>query len=153
MKKLLLLSAFLIFACSSDDSNNSNDNNNSDDLIVGSWVLVNEEIVGNDWINSGSCRGCFMAGDEGEPDIWIFTATQSTKTYWECFPEDGSLCSGPETFGPESWANIDGVYELYYNDATTGELFTEILPINFINNDQFQIPYDIDITQTWERTN
>ena len=92
MKKLLLLSAILIFACSSDDSNNNNDNNNSDDLIIGSWVLVNEEIVGNDWINSGSCRGCFIAGDEGEPDIWIFTETQSTKTYWECFPEDGSLC-------------------------------------------------------------
>ena len=153
MKKLLLLSALFIFACSSDDSNNNNDNNNSDDPIIGSWVLVNEEIVGNDWINSGTCRGCLIAGDEGEPDIWIFTETQSTKTFWRCYPEDGSLCSGPEALGPDSWANIDGVYELYYNDLGTGELVTEILPINFINNNQFQIPYDIDITQTWERTN
>ena len=51
MKKFTLLTLiFTLFYCSGGDNDNSNNNNNNNnnninDLIIGTWVLVNEEII------------------------------------------------------------------------------------------------------------
>ena len=145
MKKIILLFTLIAFSCSSgggdsDDSNNNS--NNPDDPIIGTWLLVNEEILSGD--HSNSCRGCFMDGDEGERDIFTFTESQWTKVVWECFPENGSLCSGQETYSG-NWINIGpNIY------STDGESFE----VNFTGNDQMQTPFeDGEILQTWERVN
>ena len=87
MKKFALLTLiFTLFYCSGGDNDNSNNNNNNNnnnninDPIIGTWVLVNEEIIGGDW--AGSCRGCWMEDDAGSPDTFIFTATEVTKNVW-----------------------------------------------------------------------
>ena len=147
MKKFTLLTLiFTLFYCSGGDNDNSNNNNNNNnnninDLIIGTWVLVNEEIIGGDW--AGSCRGCWMEDDAGSPDTFIFTATEVTKNVWECFPEDGSLCSDLETFGPASWVNVGSdIYEIEGNQ----------LQVTFIDDNQMRTPYeDGDIIQTWSR--
>ena len=148
MKKFTLLTLiFTLFYCSGGDNDNSNNNNNNNnnnninDLIIGTWVLVNEEIIGGDW--AGSCRGCWMEDDAGSPDTFIFTATEVTKNVWECFPEDGSLCSDLETFGPASWVNVGS--DIY-------EIEGDQLQVTFIDNNQMQTPFeDGDIIQTWSR--
>ena len=144
MKKLLFLTfVFTLFACSGGDNDNSNSDNNSNnnpnDPIIGTWVLVNEEIVGGDW--GDSCRGCFMENDAGSPDTFVFTLTEVTKSAWECFPSDGSLCSDLDMYGPENWVNVgSNMYEI------NGEPF----PVTFIGNNQMQTPFeDGNITQTW----
>ncbi|MBK86376.1 MAG: hypothetical protein CMC86_04160 [Flavobacteriaceae bacterium] len=148
MKKLLLLSfAFTFIACSggdsdnSDSNNNYNNGNNINDPIIGTWVLVNEEIDGGDW--GGSCRGCFMENDDGSPDTFIFTQSDVVKNVWECFPDDGSICTELETYGPGSWENIGSdVYEIDGDQ----------LQVTFIGNDEMQTPFeDGEITQTWSR--
>ena len=146
MKKFTLLTLiFTLFYCSGGDNDNSNNynnnNNNINDLIIGTWVLVNEEIIGGDW--AGSCRGCWMEDDAGSPDTFIFTATEVTKNVWECFPEDGSLCSDLETFGPASWVNVGS--DIY-------EIEGDQLQVTFIDDNQMQTPFeDGDIIQTWSR--
>jgi len=151
MKKFTLLTLiFTLFYCSGGDNdnsnnynnnNNNNNNNNINDLIIGTWVLVNEEIIGGDW--AGSCRGCWMEDDAGSPDTFIFTATEVTKNVWECFPEDGSLCSDLETFGPASWVNVGS--DIY-------EIEGDQLQVTFIDDNQMQTPFeDGDIIQTWSR--
>jgi hypothetical protein len=148
MKKFTLLTLiFTLFYCSGGDNDNSNNNNNNNnnnninDLIIGTWVLVNEEIIGGDW--AGSCRGCWMEDDAGSPDTFIFTATEVTKNVWECFPEDGSLCSDLETFGPASWVNVGS--DIY-------EIEGDQLQVTFIDDNQMQTPFeDGDIIQTWSR--
>ena len=144
MKKLLFLTfVFTLFACSGGDNDNSSSdnssNNNPNDPIIGTWVLVNEEIVGGDW--GDSCRGCFMENDAGSPDTFVFTLTEVTKSAWECFPSDGSLCSDLDMYGPENWVNVgSNMYEI------NGEPF----PVTFIGNNQMQTPFeDGNITQTW----
>ena len=144
MKKLLFLTfVFTLFACSGGDNDNSNSDNNSNnnpnDPIIGTWVLVNEEIVGGDW--GDSCRGCFMENDAGSPDTFVFTLTEVTKSVWECFPSDGSLCSDLDMYGPENWVNVgSNMYEI------NGEPF----PVTFIGNNQMQTPFeDGNITKTW----
>ena len=103
--------------------------------------MVNEEIIGGDW--AGSCRGCWMEDDAGSPDTFIFTATEVTKNVWECFPEDGSLCSDLETFGPASWVNVGS--DIY-------EIEGDQLQVTFIDDNQMQTPFeDGDIIQTWSR--
>ena len=148
MKKFALLTLiFTLFYCSGGDNDNSNNNNNNNnnnninDPIIGTWVLVNEEIIGGDW--AGSCRGCWMEDDAGSPDTFIFTATEVTKNVWECFPEDGSLCSDLETFGPGSWVNVGS--DIY-------EIEGDQLQVTFIDDNQMQTPFeDGDIIQTWSR--
>ena len=147
MKKFTLLTLiFTLFYCSGGDNDNSNNNNNNNnnninDPIIGTWVLVNEEIIGGDW--AGSCRGCWMEDDAGSPDTFIFTATEVTKNVWECFPEDGSLCSDLETFGPASWVNVGS--DIY-------EIEGDQLQVTFIDDNQMQTPFeDGDIIQTWSR--
>ena len=148
MKKFALLTLiFTLFYCSGGDNDNSNNNNNNNnnnninDPIIGTWVLVNEEIIGGDW--AGSCRGCWMEDDAGSPDTFIFTATEVTKNVWECFPEDGSLCSDLETFGPASWVNVGS--DIY-------EIEGDQLQVTFIDDNQMQTPFeDGDIIQTWSR--
>ena len=146
MKKFTLLTLiFTLFYCSGGDNDNSNNNNNNNnninDLIIGTWVLVNEEIIGGDW--AGSCRGCWMEDDAGSPDTFIFTATEVTKNVWECNPEDGSLCSDLETFGPASWVNVGS--DIY-------EIEGDQLQVTFIDDNQMQTPFeDGDIIQTWSR--
>ena len=146
MKKFTLLTLiFTLFYCSGGDNDNSNNNNNNNnninDLIIGTWVLVNEEIIGGDW--AGSCRGCWMEDDAGSPDTFIFTATEVTKNVWECCPEDGSLCSDLETFGPASWVNVGS--DIY-------EIEGDQLQVTFIDDNQMQTPFeDGDIIQTWSR--
>ena len=147
MKKFALLTLiFTLFYCSGGDNDNSNNNNNNNnnninDPIIGTWVLVNEEIIGGDW--AGSCRGCWMEDDAGSPDTFIFTATEVTKNVWECFPEDGSLCSDLETFGPASWVNVGS--DIY-------EFEGDQLQVTFIDDNQMQTPFeDGDIIQTWSR--
>ena len=65
MKKIILIFSLIVFSCSSgggdsDDSNNNS--NNPDDPIIGSWILINEEIVSGDWatlaevLYGGRCR-------------------------------------------------------------------------------------------------
>ena len=143
MKKLLLLTfVFTLFACSGGDDDNSNSNNNSNnnsnDPIIGTWVLVNEEIVGGDW--GDSCRGCFMENDAGSPDTFVFTSSEVTKSVWEC-RNDGSLCTDLVVLGPVNWVNVgSNMYEI------NGEPF----PVTFIGNNQMQTPFeDGNITQTW----
>ena len=146
MKKFALLTLiFTLFYCSGGDNDNSNNNNNNNnninDPIVGTWVLVNEEIIGGDW--AGSCRGCWMEDDAGSPDTFIFTATEVTKNVWECFPDDGSLCSDLETFGPVGWVNVGS--DIY-------EIEGQQLQVTFIDDNQMQTPFDDgDIIQTWSR--
>ena len=146
MKKIILIFSLIVFSCSSgggdsDDSNNNS--NNPDDPIIGSWILINEEIVSGDW--GDSCRGCFMEGDAGSPDIFTFTSTEVTKVVWECFPQDGSLCTGQQTFGPANWINLGS--NVYSIDGET-------LQVTFLGDNLMQTPFeDGDITQTWERVN
>ena len=144
MKKLLLLTfVFTLFACSGGDDDNSNSDNNSNnnpnDPIIGTWVLVNEEIVGGDW--GDSCRGCFMENDAGSPDTFVFTLTEVTKSVWECFPNDGSLCTDLDVYGPVTWVNPgSNIYEI---DG-------QPLEVTFIDNNQMQTPFeDGNIIQTW----
>ena len=116
-------------------------NNEPLDPIIGTWVLVNEEIVGGDW--GDSCRGCFMENDAGSPDTFVFTSSDVTKSVWECFPSDGSLCSDLVMYGPVNWVNVGS--NMY-------EIFGEPLQVTFIGNNQMQTPFeDGDIVQTWER--
>ena len=146
MNKLLLFTfLFTLYTCGGGDSensynnNNNNNNNNIDDPIIGTWVLVNEEIIGGDW--SGSCRGCFMENDAGSPDTFIFTISDVTKNVWECFPDNGSLCSDLNTFGPVGWVNKGS--DIYEFDG-------EQLQVTFIGDNQMQTPFeDGNITQTW----
>jgi hypothetical protein len=144
MKKLLFLTfVFTLFACSGGDNDNSNSDNNSNnnpnDPIIGTWVLVNEEIVGGDW--GDSCRGCFMENDAGSPDTFVFTLTEVTKSVWECFPNDGSLCTDLDVYGPVTWVNAgSNIYEI---DG-------QPLEVTFIGNNQMQTPFeDGNIIQTW----
>jgi len=145
IKKFIFLFCLVVFSCSSggDSDNSSDDSNNNTDPIIGSWRLINEEIISGNW--DGSCRGCFMEGDSGSPDVFIFTETQVTKIVWECHPEDGSLCSDEVTYGPANWTNIGS--NVYSFDGET-------LPVTFIGNNQMQTPFEGgDITQTWEKIN
>lgn len=150
MKKIVLLLSVFVFACSggdgdSNDSDNNNDNNhnNTGDRIIGTWVLVNEEWVGNGSWPEGQCRGCFMEDDEGEPDQFIFTETTATKNVWECFQEDGSLCSELEVYGPENWVNTG---------SDSYEIDGEVFEVTFNGANEMQTPFeDGDILQTWSR--
>ena len=143
MKKILFLFIPLtLIGCGDGDSDgNGNTNVDPNDPIIGTWVLVNEVIVGGDWANS--CRGCFMENDAGSPDIFVFTSSEVTKRHWEC-RNDGSLCTDLDVLGPGNWVNVgSNMYEI------NGEPF----PVTFIGNNQMQTPFDEDgdIVQTWER--
>ena len=154
MKKILFLFIpLLLIGCGDGDGNGNNDNgdgNNDDgsgntnvdpnDPIIGTWVLVNEEIVGGDW--GDSCRGCFMENDAGSPDTFVFTSSDVTKRVWEC-RNDGSLCTDLEVYGPGNWENVgSNIYEIE----------GEPLQVTFIGNNQMQTPFENgDIVQTWER--
>ena len=143
MKKILFLFIpLLLIGCGDGDGDgNGNTNVDPNDPIIGTWVLVNEEIVGGDW--GDSCRGCFMENDAGSPDTFVFTSSDVTKSVWECFPSDGSLCSDLVMYGPVNWVNVGS--NMY-------EIFGEPLQVTFIGNNQMQTPFeDGDIVQTWER--
>ena len=71
MEKIILICMPLLLIACGDSDGNGNTNNEPLDPIIGTWVLVNEEIVGGDWGNS--CRGCFMENDAGSPDTFVFT--------------------------------------------------------------------------------
>jgi hypothetical protein len=143
MKKILFLFIpLLLIGCGDGDGDgNGNTNVDPNDPIIGTWVLVNEEIVGGDW--GDSCRGCFMENDAGSPDTFVFTSSEATKSGWECFPSDGSLCSDLVMYGPVNWVNVgSNIYEIE----------GEPLQVTFIGNNQMQTPFeDGDIVQTWER--
>jgi hypothetical protein len=143
MKKILFLFIpLLLIGCGDGDGDgNGNTNVDPNDPIIGTWVLVNEVIVGGD--HASSCRGCFMENDAGSPDIFVFTSSEVTKRVWECFPSDGSLCSDLVIYGPVNWVNVGS--NMY-------EIFGEPLQVTFIGNNQMQTPFeDGDIVQTWER--
>ena len=145
MKKILFLFIpLLLIGCGDGDGDgdgNGNTNVDPNDPIIGTWVLVNEVIVGGDYANS--CRGCFMENDAGSPDTFVFTSSEATKSGWECFPSDGSLCSDLVMYGPVNWVNVgSNIYEIE----------GEPLQVTFIGNNQMQTPFeDGDIVQTWER--
>ena len=82
-----------------------------------------------------------MENDAGSPDTFVFTLTEVTKSGWECFPSDGSLCTDLVMYGPVNWVNVgSNMYEI------NGEPF----PVTFIGNNQMQTPFeDGNITQTW----
>ena len=149
MKRIVLILSLFVFACSggdgdSNDSNDSNNNqNNTSDQIIGTWVLVNEEWVGNGTWPEGQCRGCLEEGDAGLPDQFVFTETTATKSVWECSQQDGSLCSELEVYGPDNWV---------YNGSDSYEIGGDDFPVTFNGMDEMQTPFeDGDILQTWSR--
>ena len=75
--------------------------------------------------------------------LFVFAETTATKSVWECFQQDGSLCSELEVYGPDNWVN---------NDSDSYEIGGDDFPVTFNGTDEMQTPFgDGDILQTWSR--
>ena len=139
MKKIiyLFLAISIMYSCS--DSESEDASIPELDSIIGVWTLTNEEWTGAGNWPDGQARGCFMSSDEGSPDQLIFTENSVIKNVWECF-QDGSLAEDMVVYGPLAWNKTSD--NTYLVDGT-------VLGVTFIGNSQMQLPFDVDILQTW----
>ena len=113
------------------------------DPIIGTWTLTNEVWVGSGTWPDNQARGCWKSGDEGSPDLYIFTQTLVTKKVWEC-DQDGKLAVDLVTYGPFSWSNLgNGSYS--WGGGTIQVVFEN-------NNTIMKLPFDDgNILQTWTK--
>ena len=113
------------------------------DPIIGTWTLTNEVWAGSGTWPDNQARGCWKSGDEGSPDLYIFTETSVTKKVWEC-DQDGKLAVDLVTYGPFSWSNL-GNSSYSWGGGTIQVTFEN-------NNTIMKLPFDDgNILQTWTK--
>ena len=128
------------------------------DPIIGEWILVNEEWVGDGNQPEGGARACIMDGAKGEPDKFIFTNTHVTKTVWECF-KDGSLAVDKVTYGPTNWSKSNNEPIIISSNikVETYNFAGETIDIRFYYDDEgiaqhILTPFENgNINQLWQR--